>query len=80
MGGNVITKDKLEDLIDIEHFQHLQDKLDEIYPLPSPIIDNVGNVLKTTMWQDICIQSDLYSKNHVKDDFLQVSFSYKGIC
>ena len=79
--GGSITKHKLEDLIDLDHFQHLQDKLNEIYPFPSAIIDNEGNVLTATAWQDICtkfhrkneeaeklcIQSDLYIKEHLHE-------------
>jgi signal transduction histidine kinase/ligand-binding sensor protein len=45
---------KLEDLIDIKLFQKLQDKLNEIYSFPSAIIDNEGNILTATAWQDIC--------------------------
>jgi ligand-binding sensor protein len=45
---------KLQDLIDISLFQALQDKLDKVYSFPSAIIDNDGNVLTATAWQDIC--------------------------
>jgi PAS domain S-box-containing protein len=44
----------LQDLIDIEHFQQLQDRLNKIYSFPSAIIDNEGNILTATAWQDIC--------------------------
>ena len=71
-------KYRLQDLIDIEYFQKLQDRLNEIYPFPSSIIDNDGNILTANAWQDICIQfhrknrdaericmgSDQYIKNH----------------
>ena len=74
-------KYKLQDLIDMEHFQNLQDRLNEIYSFPSSIIDNEGNILTATAWQDICtqfhrknkdceklcIQSDLYIKNHIHE-------------
>jgi hypothetical protein len=72
-------KYKLQDLIDMEHFQNLQDRLNEIYSFPSSIIDNEGNILTATAWQDICtqfhrknkdceklcIQSELYIKEHI---------------
>jgi two-component system, cell cycle sensor histidine kinase and response regulator CckA len=45
---------KLQDLIDIEQFQYLQDRLNEIYSFPSAIIDNEGNILTATAWQDVC--------------------------
>ncbi len=68
---------KLQDLIDIDHFQNLQDRLNKIYAFPSSIIDNDGNILTATAWQEVCtkfhrknkeserlcIQNDLYIKN-----------------
>jgi len=36
---------KLQDLIDREHFQNIQDRLNEIYSFPSAILDNEGNIL-----------------------------------
>jgi len=45
---------KLQDLIDIPMLQSLQDKLNEIYSFPSAIVDNDGNILTATAWQDIC--------------------------
>ena len=73
------NKYRLEDLIDISLFQDLQDRLNEIYSFPSSIIDNDGNILTATGWQDICtkfhrqnsecekacIQSDKYIKEHL---------------
>ena len=47
---------KLQDLIDMEHFQNVQDRLNEIYSFPSAILDNEGNILTATAWQDICTQ------------------------
>ncbi len=47
---------KLQDLIDIEQFQILQDRLNEIYCFPSAIIDNDGNILTATAWQEVCTQ------------------------
>ena len=72
-------KYKLQDLIDIDHFQNLQDRLNKIYSFPSSIIDNEGNILTATAWQDICtkfhrknseaallcIKSDQYIKDHL---------------
>lgn len=52
---------KLQDLIDIGHFQYLQDRLNEIYTFPASIIDNDGNILTATAWQDIC--SNFHRKN-----------------
>ena len=46
----------LRDLIDVEQFQMLQDRLNEIYSFPSAIIDNEGNILTATAWQDVCTQ------------------------
>ena len=74
-------KYQLQDLIDIEHFQDLQDRLNKIYPFPSSIIDNDGNILTATAWQDICvyfhrknkesericIESDQYIKEHLAE-------------
>jgi ligand-binding sensor protein len=72
---------KLQDLIDIDHFQNLQDRLNKIYAFPSSIIDNDGNILTATAWQEVCtkfhrknkeserlcIQNDLYIKKHIHD-------------
>src|SRR5512140_3221183 len=72
---------RLEDLIDIPLFQALQDKLNEIYSFPSAIIDNDGNVLTATAWQDVCTKfhrvhpecakecraSDLYILGHIHE-------------
>jgi PAS domain S-box-containing protein len=69
---------RLQDLIDVDHFQELQDRLNEIYAFPSAVIDNEGNILTATAWQDICtqfhrknkeaerlcIKSDQYIKDH----------------
>ena len=55
-------KYKLQDLIDIEHFQNLQDSLNGILPFPSAIIDNENNILTATAWQDICTQFHRKSK------------------
>lgn len=38
----------------MKQFQSLQDRLNEIYSFPSAIIDNDGNILTATGWQDVC--------------------------
>ncbi len=72
-------KYRLQDLIDIAHFQRLQDRLNKIYSFPSAIIDNEGKILSATAWQDICtkfhrknkeserlcIESDQYIREHL---------------
>ena len=81
-------KYRLQDLIDMEHFQNLQDRLNEIYSFPSSIIDNDGNILTATAWQDICtqfhrknkdserlcIQSDQYIRSHIYEANPAVSY------
>ncbi len=52
---------RLEDLIDIEQFQMLQDRLSEIYAFPAAIIDNDGRILTATCWQKIC--TEFHRKN-----------------
>jgi ligand-binding sensor protein len=63
---------KIQDFIDIEQFQHLQDRLNEIYSFPSAIIDNDGKVLTSTAWQDICTkfhrQNSECEKECIKSD------------
>jgi signal transduction histidine kinase/ligand-binding sensor protein/ActR/RegA family two-component response regulator len=79
---------RLQDVVDIEQFQRLQDRLHEIYPFPSAIIDNDGNVLTATAWQDVCsnfhrthpeglakcIESDKYVRDHVHEARPTVSY------
>lgn len=81
-------KCKLQDLINLEHFQNLQDRLNEIYSFPSAIIDNAGNILTSTAWQELCtqfhrknknserlcIQSDQYILSHLHDAKPAVSY------
>ncbi|MCF8139095.1 MAG: PAS domain S-box protein [Desulfotignum sp.] len=81
-------KYRLQDLIDIEHFQNLQDRLNKIYSFPSSIIDNDGNILTATAWQDICIKfhrknketeqhcikSDQYISDHIHEAKPAVSY------
>jgi len=57
----------LQDLIDMEQFQNLQDRLNEIYSFPSAIIDNDGNILTATAWQDICTQFHRKNKDCERD-------------
>lgn len=79
---------KLQDLIDIDHFQNLQNRLNEIYLFPSAIIDNEGNILTATAWQDVCsqfhrknkecehecIKSDQYILDHIHEANPAVSY------
>jgi len=58
---------KLQDLIDMKPFQEMQDRLNEIYSFPSAIIDNDGNILTATAWQDICTQFHRKNKDCEKD-------------
>jgi PAS domain S-box-containing protein len=65
----------------MQHFQNLQDRLNEIYSFPSAIIDNDGNILTATAWQDVCVlfhrkneetakgcvQSDKYILSHLDE-------------
>ena len=81
-------KYRLQDLIDIEQFQSLQDRLNEIYSFPSAIIDNDGVVLTATAWQDVCtkfhrqnkecekecIKSDRYIRDHLAEANPAVSY------
>jgi PAS domain S-box-containing protein len=81
-------KYRLQDLIDMEHFQNLQDRLNEIYSFPSAIIDNNGKILTATAWQDICsqfhrknkeseahcIESDQYIRDHLHEANPAVSY------
>ncbi len=78
----------LQDLIDIEQFQALQDRLNEIYSFPSAIIDNDGKILASTGWQDVCakfhrqnreceqecIKSDQYILSHMAEANPAVSY------
>jgi len=58
---------KLEDLIDLEQFQYLQDRLNAIYSFPSAIIDNDGNILTATAWQPVCTQFHRKNKECEQD-------------
>jgi PAS domain S-box-containing protein len=72
---------RLEDLVDIPHFQDLQDRLNRIHSFPSAIIDNDGCILTATAWQEICtrfhrmnkdsealcIQSDQHILEHIHE-------------
>jgi len=60
-------KYKLQDLVDINLFQSLQDKLNEIYSFPSAIIDNEGNILTAVAWQDICTKFYRANPNSEKE-------------
>jgi PAS domain S-box-containing protein len=79
---------KLQDLIDIEQFQLIQDRLNRIYSFPSAIIDNDGRILTATAWQEICtefhrkhpecekecVKSDQYIIDHIHEANPAVSY------
>lgn len=79
----------LKDLIDVQQFQMLQDRLNDIYSFPSAIIDNDGNVLTASAWQDVCtkfhrtnaeclkecIKSDQYIMDHLSEARPAVSYT-----
>lgn len=81
-------KYKIQDLINMKQFQSLQDRLNEIYPFPSAIIDNAGEILTATAWQDVCtkfhrqnmecakecIKSDQYILEHLSEANPAVSY------
>jgi PAS domain S-box-containing protein len=83
-----MMKYRLQDLIDIVHFQNLQDRLNKIYSFPSSIIDNEGNILTATAWQDVCtkfhrknketeqlcIKSDQYISDHIHEANPAISY------
>ena len=82
-------KYRLQDLIDIEQFQSLQDRLYEVYSFPSAIIDVEGNILTATAWQDVCTKFHrrnrecerecVKSNRHVLDGALkgEITVSYR---
>lgn len=45
---------KLEELIDLNILQEFQEKLWNVSPFPTGIIDNDGNILTAVGWQDVC--------------------------
>ncbi len=81
-------KYKLQDLIDLKQFQSLQERLDGICSFPAAIIDNDGNILTATAWQDVCtkfhrvnaecekecIKSDQYIVTHLHEANPVVSY------
>ncbi len=83
-----MMKYRLQDLIDIDHFQSLQDRLNQTYAFPSSIIDNEGKILNATAWQDVCakfhrknkeaerlcIKSDQYILSHLHETNPAVSY------
>ncbi|SLM28758.1 PAS/PAC sensor hybrid histidine kinase (fragment) [Desulfamplus magnetovallimortis] len=82
-------KYKLQDLIDIKFFQELQDSLNEICSFSSSILDNDGNILTATAWQEICtrfhrknkdterlcIRSNQSIKDHLCEEKQTVTYS-----
>jgi|GEM_PF-2406350 len=69
-----MTQYRLEDLIDIVQFQELQDRLNAVYSFPSAIIDNDGNILTATAWQDICTK--FHRQNPVCEHDCRISDQY----
>ncbi|MFA6149275.1 MAG: PocR ligand-binding domain-containing protein [bacterium] len=79
---------KIQDFIDIQQFQLLQDRLNEIYSFPSSIIDCDGQILTATAWQDVCtkfhrqnsesrkecVKSDQYIASHLHEANPAVSY------
>ncbi|MBI5906163.1 MAG: PocR ligand-binding domain-containing protein [Deltaproteobacteria bacterium] len=79
---------KIQDFIDLEQFQLLQDRLNEICSFPSSIIDCDGHILTATAWQDVCtkfhrknsesrkecIKSDRYIASHLHEANPAVSY------
>ena len=49
-------KYKLQYLIGMEHIKTPHNRLNEIYSFPTAIIDNDGNFLTATTWQDFCLK------------------------
>jgi len=74
-------KYNLQDLIDIKQFQSLQDMMNEVYSFTTAMLDNDGNILTASGWQDICTKfhrvnpasckqctiSDSYIVNHIHE-------------
>ena len=72
---------KLQDIIDIDQFQMLLDRLSKISNFTSAIIDNEGNILTASGWKKVCtkyhrqhpecqkdcIESDQYILDHVHE-------------
>jgi PAS domain S-box-containing protein len=72
---------RLEDVLDLSLLQTLQDRLNQISPFPSAVIDNDGRILTATAWQEVCTQfhrvhpecrqdciaSDQYIRNHIHE-------------
>lgn len=48
------TNYKLADLIDLNKLQLLLDKFNDINPFLTALLDNDGNILTATGWQDVC--------------------------
>jgi PAS domain S-box-containing protein len=69
MDNNSENKYHLEDLIDIKHFQNLQDRLYEICSFPSRIIDTDGKTLTATPMQEICTNYHRKDKESIKECF-----------
>lgn len=81
---------KLQDLIDIRLFQNMLFSLNELFPFPSSIIDNRGNVLTDTAWQEVCThfhransESEMQCKlsnHHISDHISETNSSSVYCC
>ena len=60
-------KYRIQDLIDMDQLQLLQDRLNAIWPFPSAIIDNEGEILTATAWQDVCTKFHRQNKECEKE-------------
>lgn len=57
---------KLQDLVDLNLFQTVIDRLNQIHPFPSKITDDHGNVLIASAWQDVCTRFRRHHPESVK--------------
>lgn len=78
----------LKDLIDVEQFQLLQDRLSEIHAFTTAILDIDGTILTASAWQDVCTKfhrpnaecakacmlSDQYIQTHLAEANSSVSY------
>ena len=58
---------RLQDLIDLEQFQHLLDQLNSICSFPTAILDNEGHILTASAWQDVCTKFHRVNAECAKD-------------
>ncbi len=65
---------KLVDLIDLASFQPMLDCLNKLTEFTSTILDDQGNILTPTVWQDICIKLQEANLCHEKECRLNSRF------